>query len=77
MFTAKKIIRNKTELSVLFRKLKEKGYKWSSGVDLDGSFDAERCFNNFPVLLAFDARRKVVYYSTYLDIEIPLDSDFV
>ena len=37
-FTAKKIIRCRAELSALFRKPKEEGYKWANGVDLGCSF---------------------------------------
>ena len=72
-FTAKKIIKCRTELSVLFRKLKDNGYTWSSGTDLCFSTDTERCLNNIPILLAFDARQKIVCYSTYVDIEVPID----
>lgn len=72
-FTAKKIIRCRAELSVLFKKLKEEGYKWASGDDLVCSYDTRCCLDNIPILLAFDAREKIVCYSRYLDYEIPLD----
>lgn len=74
--TAKKIIRNKKELSTLFRNLKEKGYRWANGTNLESSDDTTYCLNHIPVLLAFDAKNKKVYYSTHLTIDIGTDPNY-
>lgn len=75
-FTAKKIIRNKTELSTLFRNLKEKGYRWANGTNLESSNDTTHCLNRVPILLAFDAKNKKVYYSTCLTVDIGTDPNY-
>ena len=75
-FTAKKIIRNKTELSKLFKNLKEKGYRWGNGTNLESSDDTEHCLRNIPILLAFDAKNKKVYYTTYLSLDVATDPNY-
>lgn len=75
-FTAKKIIRNKKELSTLFKNLEEKGYRWGNGTNLESSHDTEYCLNHIPILLAFDAKNKKVYYSTFLHIDIGTDPNY-
>ena len=61
-YTGKKICKSKQEVNVLFRKLNNEGYKYGGGSDL--LLDDNTCyFDTFPILLAFDARKKLVYFS--------------
>lgn len=57
-FTGARICNTRAELNVLLNVLNEEGYRWASGEFLsDIRVDA-------PILLAFDARGKKVYYTT-------------
>lgn len=57
-FTGARICNTTVELNVLLNVLSEEGYRWASGEFLsDIRVDA-------PILLAFDARKKKVYYTT-------------
>ena len=34
------------------------------------------CLDHLPVLLAFDAKHKDVYYTTYIDYEVEVDPNY-
>ena len=58
-FTGAKICNTKVELNILLNVLNEEGYRWASNDYLSEiQVDA-------PILLAFNAREKTVYYTTF------------
>ena len=58
--------------------LHEEGYHWASGDSLKDEFfgDTSHCLDHLPVLLAFDAKYKDVYYTTYIDCEVEVDPNY-
>ena len=75
-YTGKKVVKNKKELIVLFTKLKTDGYFWGNGEDLLNDFETENVIEILPILLAFDAKNKKVYYSSYIDYEVEIDPSY-
>lgn len=58
-FTGVKICNTRVELNILLNVLNEEGYRWASNDYLSEiQVDA-------PILLAFNAREKTVYYTTF------------
>ena len=75
-FTAKKIVRKRQEFETLMSDLKKDGYTWASGQDLITGYDTIYLREHIPVLLAFDAKYKDVYYSTHIDAVLSVDPNY-
>ena len=57
-FTGAKICNTRVELNILLNVLDEEGYRWASNDYLN------EIQVDVPILLAFNAREKTVYYTT-------------
>lgn len=75
-YTGKKIVRTNAEFDFLLWKLNRGGYRWGNGDSLCGTRDTYYCSEHLPILFAFDAKNKKVYYSSDISYEVELDPNY-